>query len=727
MHRWLGLLAMWCVAIMSNCAPMSSSSSSNTLAPQLPAGMAPVLSEIWPNFVRPGQEVRIAGKHFTPGMRLHLEGLGDSPVFQYIDEDCAKGYVPDGAGEVYVTIEMAGGEAGKTGGLPGGSGSTGGGEPNGTKISYNTGLEASNEGVGFGGEVSNVIAVNQGGIPPLYAATAGGVYISEDDGATWQQRSLGLKQASARKIVAAPTDPECLYVCTGVGDVFVSHDRGEAWRRIEPPAGGLYCWDLAVHPKDSNQLFVISGGLIFHWNGVAWGELGGGRSVWNIWTAAHYLYGVSGYDANGALRFDLDTGSSELVGPQIGFEAIKPSPVTQGLMYAVAGASDQPTGLYRSTDFGTTWTWVSPSNLVQPDPTLPDRVYEYDGTEVSVSDDRGQTFTPLHSHTSLIHDLALVPGRLGEGWLASDEGLTHFMGTTWEQDNEGLAAVHVLDLAAAPSRPDRIYLAAGARGLYRSDDGGASWKRAKSACAACQSLTPWVQSVAVDPANPDLIVISDWEGAYRSMDAGDTWEPVTRTPSYFPAKIGFDGHLALVPATSPLCCNLSNDGGRTFQQLSDELGREVAALRVFDGVAFAVTTNGLFSRSPGDSNWVQWIVNPDGWGIDVIRRPDGSLIYATNVHLFRCAATACEMMLVSPARSGSITAVALVEGSLFVGTQYDGLYRADPLMSGWSPWVEWNFGLGQQYVTSIVAPRGQIDGMLVGTSGGGVFRVRSTP
>ena len=68
------------------------------------------------------------------------------------------------------------------------------------------------------------------------------------------------------------------------------------------------------------------------------------------------------------------------------------------------------------------------------------------------------------------------------------------------QSQVGITAV-----AIAPSDPDVIYLAAyDLGGLYRSTDGGATWR---AASAGLESLAPL--TIAVHPANPDVA----WAGS----------------------------------------------------------------------------------------------------------------------------------------------------------------------------------------------------------------------
>lgn len=89
-------------------------------------------------------------------------------------------------------------------------------------------------------------------------------------------------------------------------------------------------------------------------------------------------------------------------------------------------------------------------------------------------------------------------------------------------------------MAIAPSDPDRIYIsmvrldAADAEsGIWRSDDGGATWTQK----SGLSPLTPPITciNIKVNPTDPDHLYVSSGvrdasNGFWRSLDGGDTWE-----------------------------------------------------------------------------------------------------------------------------------------------------------------------------------------------------------
>ena len=124
---------------------------------------------------------------------------------------------------------------------------------------------------------------------------------------------------------------------------------------------------------------------------------------------------------------------------------------------------------------------------------------------------------------------------------------------------------HIGKIAVHPTDPNTLYVAAfgrafgqsAERGVYRSQDGGASWQLVLHKSARAGS-----HDVSLDPNNPQIVFAAVWQaqryphkldsggeycGLWRSMDGGDTWQDITRNdglPSGLLGKIG----VAVSPA-----------------------------------------------------------------------------------------------------------------------------------------------------------------------------------
>lgn len=165
----------------------------------------------------------------------------------------------------------------------------------------------------------------------------------------------------------------------------------------------------------------------------------------------------------------------------------------------------------------------------------------------------------------------------GDGVYRSIDG-----GATWK--NMGLReSEHIGRIVIDPRDPKVIIVAAqgplsrkgGERGIYRSSDGGMTWTRVLH-------VDDWTggNDVQMDPRNPDVLVATMWQrarrtccfvaggpgsGVYRSVDNGRTW---TKSQAGFPTEeLGRIG-LAMSPADPSVVyaiAEAANAKGGTFR------------------------------------------------------------------------------------------------------------------------------------------------------------------
>ncbi|HEY6826889.1 MAG TPA: hypothetical protein VI259_08525, partial [Gemmatimonadaceae bacterium] len=127
----------------------------------------------------------------------------------------------------------------------------------------------------------------------------------------------------------------------------------------------------------------------------------------------------------------------------------------------------------------------------------------------------------------------------GNGMYKSTDGGAHWT-------HIGLVnSQHIGRIVVDPRNANTVYVAAlgpawksgGERGLYKTTDGGATWKLIK---APANDKTGAID-VALDPSNPDVLYMSMWEryrtpyslnsggvgsGLFKSTDAGNTWTEI---------------------------------------------------------------------------------------------------------------------------------------------------------------------------------------------------------
>jgi len=178
------------------------------------------------------------------------------------------------------------------------------------------------------------------------------------------------------------------------------------------------------------------------------------------------------------------------------------------------------------------------------------------------SDDYGRTWNPIFDSqpTQSVGAIAVAPSEPNVVYVASGEGLrrpdlsvgdgiykSSDAGKTWQhlglRDGQQIPA-----LAVDPRDPNRLFAAVlghpygpnEERGIYRSSDGGATWKKVLS-----KGSNTGGSQVILDPANPNVVYAAMWEcvlgpwedgneyegthgGLFKSTDGGDTWQQLTK-------------------------------------------------------------------------------------------------------------------------------------------------------------------------------------------------------
>jgi hypothetical protein len=115
-------------------------------------------------------------------------------------------------------------------------------------------------------------------------------------------------------------------------------------------------------------------------------------------------------------------------------------------------------------------------------------------------------------------------------------------GSSWKPVADSFPTLSVCSIAIDPSASARVYVA-NPHGVFRSEDGGASWVQVNgNTLSGGGTLDPvaWGGVLLVDPANPNVLYLSSTKGVCRSGDRGASWT--------LSLGGGLDTELILVPS-----------------------------------------------------------------------------------------------------------------------------------------------------------------------------------
>lgn len=232
----------------------------------------------------------------------------------------------------------------------------------------------------------------------LYCGTGAGFFVSQDRGASWAPRNSGLQDLDVHALAWAP--PATLYAGTDSG-VFKTVDGGRLWTRANAGITTLAVAAVVVDPRATATVFAAGNGGVFRSNdgGATWSSLNQGLGNFNI------------------RAFAIDPAVS--------------TTIYAGAFSTVVFGGSFPGGIYKSTNGGATWTWMTaqaqiPSDVqaLAIDPASPFSLYVgTQGSGVFVSHDGGQTWAPFSDGLASgdINALTLGPG--GRLWAGTTTGV----------------------------------------------------------------------------------------------------------------------------------------------------------------------------------------------------------------------------------------------------------------------------------------------------------------
>ena len=199
-------------------------------------------------------------------------------------------------------------------------------------------------------------------------------------------------------------------------------------------------------------------------------------------------------------------------------------------------------GVFRSNNGGDEWVQIpgggrgaaTPAIVVSPSYDTDSTVFAGTFDGVYQSNDGGRTWrrTDEGLGDAWVWTLAVSPQFQSDRTLfaATMSGVFRSTdgGNTWNADSDGLSDLRVHSIDVSPAfGTDATLFAGTSGGLFRSTDGGGTWDRLHEGLRDGSSfyavrLSPYFQT------DRTVFVGTDSEGVLRSMDAGESWEPVNQ-------------------------------------------------------------------------------------------------------------------------------------------------------------------------------------------------------
>jgi len=282
-------------------------------------------------------------------------------------------------------------------------------------------------------------------------------------------------------------------------------------------------------------------------------------------------------------------------------------PENENVWYVAVGSG----GVWKTTNSGTTWKAIFEKQKVYSTGCI--------------------TIDPNNPHTIWLGTGENVGGRhagFGDGIYVS-----HDDGKTWK--NMGLKnSEHLSKIIVHPENSDIVWAASqgplwskgGERGIYKTTDGGKTWKRTLGDAA-------WVGAtdMLIDPTKPDVLYAATWQrhrtvagylgggpgsGLHKSTDGGDTWKPLKKgIPKSNLGKIG----LAMSPFNSDVIYAaieldrtkggvfMTTNGGESWVKQSDAVAggtgphyyQEIIASPHHEGTLYFMNNSALISKDHG--------------------------------------------------------------------------------------------------------------------------------
>jgi photosystem II stability/assembly factor-like uncharacterized protein len=363
--------------------------------------------------------------------------------------------------------------------------------------------------------------------------------LSESMLSAWQWRLLGPSMPAGRawRVVGVPSNPKVMYVTTAGGGIWKTINNGTTFEQIFTHEGSISTSEVAIAESDPNIVWVgtgeaantransigdgiyksVDGGKTWQHMGLKESQMIGGIIIHPqnpdivIVTVMGHLWGANKERGIYKTKDGGTTWQQVLyINETTGFSALKMDPKNPQVLYASAwqrfryGGGDMDeagpnSGIYKSTDGGDTWTALSNG--------LP-------------TDDMGKIEIAIgYNNTNIIYASILTgePGRGGRttkqgGIFRSNDG-----GASWTRENDSMTSYYYDHIYVDPTNDETVWMPVFK--LARSLDGGKTFDEINM-----RHVHNDLHSMWIDPNDTDHIAVSGDGGVSITYDGAKTWQ-----------------------------------------------------------------------------------------------------------------------------------------------------------------------------------------------------------
>jgi photosystem II stability/assembly factor-like uncharacterized protein len=391
---------------------------------------------------------------------------------------------------------------------------------------------------------------SNGEIVYAYDAGEGRIYKSLNGGKIWKSFKSIPARGNPSQLIADPIHSGVLYAGSSESGVSKSTNGGESWFNLNCDCSVI---GMALGGSENSKIYVanylsgnfrISTDAGFSWTTILSPSRDFPNNLSITASPLNPELVLASTDRPGVIR-STDSGGSWTItthGTSGNVNLVKVSPSNPRTIFA-AGAT-----LLKSTNNGRTWNAINKSFPrsfeiieIQIHPS-DDQLIGVIGlgfpAAMGISQDGGSTwrFQRFQTARSIawdpINPNTLYAGSLGAVSRSTDQGVT------WDTIARGFNRTHVQVLSVNPSNPQKLLAGMRYETIFLSNDGGFHWKAASGLPKG--SLDSLITGFAYDATDPNRVYVSSGRlGVFRSDDGGASWIESNQGLPEYPRIVNF--------------------------------------------------------------------------------------------------------------------------------------------------------------------------------------------